>query len=78
MPQVVSGVVKGARVRLAEPRKLNGLPPEQAGRRLPPVTARIVEQTSDRAVVEVVCACGTVIHLCCDHEGPPAADTEQQ
>ena len=77
MPQAVSGVVKGARVRLAEPKRLNGLPTGPAARCLP-VTARIIDQTADQAVVEVVCVCGAVIHLSCRHEDGPTAGDEQQ
>ncbi|HUT02205.1 MAG TPA: hypothetical protein VM031_07110 [Phycisphaerae bacterium] len=76
MAPAVTGVLKGSRIRLAEPRKLDGpvsqIPPE----RHPPVTARIIEQAANGAVVEVTCACGAVIHLRCDTEGGPAAANE--
>jgi len=76
MPQAVSGVVKGARVRLAEPKRLDGAA-KAGGPRSQAATARIIEQTAGQTVVEVVCACGAVLHLCCRHEERPAAQDPQ-
>ena len=71
MTEAASGVVKSARVRLAEPRQISGsVPGRRAGSRR--ASARIIEQTAGTVVVEVTCVCGSVIHLHCDCTEPPA------
>ncbi len=34
-----------------------------------PPQARIIENHADHAVIEVVCSCGTKVHLRCDYAG---------
>ena len=77
MSQTMTGVLKGSQVRLAGPR-----PAGQAaaagggsagGAGCQGVTARIVEQSADQAVVEVLCTCGNVIRLRCACGAPDAS-----
>jgi hypothetical protein len=58
MSQTMTGVLKGSQVRLAGRRPAGGAACQG-------VTARIVEQSADQAVIEVLCTCGNVIRLRC-------------
>ncbi|HUS92495.1 MAG TPA: hypothetical protein VM695_11630 [Phycisphaerae bacterium] len=61
MSQTVRGVLKRTHVRLAGPKAIGAPAPATA----PDVSARVVRRGPGDAVVEVTCACGTVIHLRC-------------
>ena len=73
MTQIVSGVLKHNRVRPSGPRPIGGAP--VVGRAQPHAAARIVQQEAGHAVVEVTCACGSVIRLRCAFESAPPAAT---
>ena len=67
MSQIASGVLKHSRIRPAEPKPIGGAPP--GGRAKPQAAARIVQQDAGQAVVEITCACGSVIRLRCAWDG---------
>jgi hypothetical protein len=76
MSQAITGILKGSQVRLAgrrpagEPATASG---HAGGAACQGVTARIVEQSADQAVVEVLCTCGNVIRLRCACAAPDAS-----
>jgi hypothetical protein len=76
MSQTMTGVLKGSQVRLTGRRPV-GEPAAASGAAgaaaCQGVTARIVEQSADQAVVEVLCTCGNVIRLRCACAAPDAS-----
>jgi hypothetical protein len=70
----MTGVLKGSQVRLAGPRPAGEVAAAAAAKAgCQGVTARIVEQSADQAVVEVLCTCGNVIRLRCACAAPGAS-----
>ena len=79
MTQTLSNVLKGSRVRIAEPCLIAEPPvPDLAGGSDPSaaagVTARLLQQAGGEAIVEIVCTCGSVIHLRCTLAAPAGGD----
>jgi hypothetical protein len=73
MTQAGSSVLKGSQVRLAGPQKIG-----QAATCAPDgATARIVEQSGGRAVVEIVCDCGRTIRLHCTYADPAGPNASE-
>jgi hypothetical protein len=78
MTQGLTGVVKKDRVRPGEPCRIGAPSAAPAPRRAAVPHARIVEKTDDRAIVEVRCGCGQVLHVECRWAGGGEAAAEQE
>jgi len=77
MPANVSTVIKKHRVKVAEPRPIGGPTPDGGAAGAPAARTgqaevRIAHTGADRAVLEVRCGCGRVIHVECRWETPEA------
>ena len=70
MSQIASGVLKHNRVRPGRPKPLGA--GSAVGSSRPRAAARIVEQDAASALVEITCACGSVIRLRCALADPPS------
>jgi hypothetical protein len=78
MPNAV-GILKKDRVRPGGTRRLGGQAGTPAGAAAGGAArARIVEQTGDGAVVEIICPCGRRIRVQCLYDAPDAAGANEQ
>ena len=73
MTQTASHVLKAPQVHLAGPRTI-GSPAAGLPAATPMPTARILEQSDGRAVIEVTCPCGRVTQLACTFDPTPRGE----
>jgi len=77
----MGSVLKANQVQFADPLALSVNPtPMQQGskpqRSSVPQRARIVEKTSDYAIIEITCACGRTTQVRCDYAAPEVSATK--
>ncbi len=77
MQETQTNVLKGSEIRFGPPRRLGAAAGAQrpagcshaAAGQQAGASARIVDQTADRVIIEVICPCGNAVHVECQGAG---------
>lgn len=80
MQETQTNVLKGSEIRFGPPRRLGAAAGAQrpaacshaAGGVAAGASARIVDQSADKIVIEVICPCGNSVHVECQAAGREA------